>query len=278
MRRLWLLRRTDRRLFPMNMSDSGQSSQGPVTPQNPARPVAVITGGTRGIGLSIAQKLANEGYALALIYQRHHAQAREARDMLRRKVPVETFPVDVRHWTALQDTMSGIYKAWGPISLAVHNAASGVARPLLNTTLRHFDFTLEVNAGGLIGLAQAVVPKMTSSAHIIAISSLGARVSYPEYGLISASKAALEAIVRQLARELGSHHITVNAIAAGPIPSQTLSHFDGGQSWLQEFVEKVPMHQPLSENDVVQALWYLIQQKMINGQVLTVDGGFLTMA
>ncbi len=242
------------------------------------RPVAVITGGTRGIGLSIAKKLADEGYALALIYQRHHQFARQARDILRKTVPVEIFQSDVRHWDTLRDTIASIHTAWGPISVAVHNAASGVARPLLETTLRHFDFTLEVNAGGLIGLAQAVVPKMATPGRIIAISSLGARVSYPDYGLVGASKAAMEAIVRQLARELGSQGITVNAIAPGPIPSPTLSHFEQGESWVQKFIEKVPMHQALSDNDVTQALCCLIQQQMINGQTLTVDGGFLTMA
>ena len=241
-------------------------------------PIAVITGGTRGIGLSIARKLAQDGYALALIYQRHHDLARQARDILHQTTPVEIFQADVRKWDTLKDIITSIHEEWGPIALAVHNAASGVARPLLDTTLRHFDFTLEVNAGGLIGLAQAVVPKMTKPGHIIAISSLGARVSYPDYGLVGASKAALEAIVRQLARELGAQGITVNAIAPGPIPSPTLSHFDQGQSWVQDFVEKVPMHQSLSENDVAEALCCLIRQNMINGQVMTIDGGFLTMA
>jgi len=244
----------------------------------PEHPVALITGGTRGIGLAIAQRLAQEGYALGLLYWRHHGQARTAEEQLSQTVPVSVIRADVRDPEAVADAARHVSTRYGPITLAVHNAASGVARPLLDTRWRHFEFTMAVNAWGFVTLAQAAVPFMSEGGHLMAISSLGAARSYPDYGLVGASKAALESLARQFARELGPENIRVNVIAAGPMESEALHHFTDGPDWLETFQRRAPLHQPLRPADVAEAVWCLAQQPMVTGQVFTVDGGYSAMA
>src|SRR5207237_5106609 len=102
----------------------------------------------------------------------------------------------------------------GPYRVVVHNAATGVVRPALETEDKHWDWTLNANARALLALARATAPAMPDGSAVVAISSLGSQRVLENYVLIGASKAALETVVRYLGVELAPR-IRVNAVSGG---------------------------------------------------------------
>src|SRR5207253_8964778 len=116
-------------------------------------------------------------------------------------------------------------EALGPLDVAVHNAATGVIRPALETEDKHWDWTLGTNARALLPLTRACAPTMDAGSSIVAVSSLGSQRVLENYLLVGTSKAALESVVRYLAVELGPRGIRVNAVSAGVVETEALEHF-----------------------------------------------------
>jgi enoyl-[acyl-carrier protein] reductase III len=117
---------------------------------------------------------------------------------------------------------------------------------------------------------------MPAGARIIALSSLGASRALPDYGFIGASKAALEALVRALAQELGPRGIRVNAVSAGPVDTDALRMFPHREAMLAAFAERAPAGPTLTAEDVAGAVYLLClpEASMVTGHTLVVDGGF----
>ncbi len=156
------------------------------------------------------------------------------------------------------------------------NAASGVLKPALEMTLKHWRWCLETNALALNLLAQQAVPLMGPGGSIIALSSLGAARAMPGYGFVGASKAALESLVRTLAQELGPRQIRVNAVSAGVVDTDALRYFPNREQLLANFAQRTPAGPVLTPEDVAGAVYLLClpEAAMITGHTLVVDGGF----
>lgn len=169
--------------------------------------------------------------------------------------------------------------ALGPLDVLVHSAASGVIRPALETEEKHWDWTLGTNARALLTLASAAAPEMPAGSSIVAISSLGSQRVLDNYALVGASKAALEALVRYLAVELGPRGIRVNAVSAGVVETEALDHFPNKEAML-ELGRANPAGRLVEPDDVAGAVAFLCSDdaEMIRGQLLVVDGGFLLRA
>src|SRR5437867_10208706 len=120
----------------------------------------------------------------------------------------------------------------GPYAAVVHNAATGVIKPALETEDKHWDWTMNANARALLSLARVAAPGMPAGASIVAISSLGSQRVLDNYSLIGTSKAALEALVRYLAVELAPA-IRVNAVSAGVVETGALEHFPNRDEMLR---------------------------------------------
>ena len=116
--------------------------------------------------------------------------------------------------------------------MLVHNAATGVVRAALDTTDKHWDWTMNANARALLQLARVAVPQMPAGSSIVAISSLGAQRVLENYSLIGTSKAALESLVRYLAVELAPRGIRVNAVSGGVVETGALDHFPNREEML----------------------------------------------
>src|SRR6185312_3186422 len=167
----------------------------------------LVTGGTRGIGLAIAHRLVRDGAARAVLgYMRNDSAAETAAEEIRAAgAEVVLVRGEVSKPHVVEELASH-----GPYRVVVHNAATGVIRPALETEDKHWDWTLNANARALLALARVTAPQMTDGSSIVAISSLGSQRVLENYVLVGTSKAALESVVRYLAVELAPR-IRVNA-------------------------------------------------------------------
>jgi enoyl-[acyl-carrier protein] reductase III len=167
-------------------------------------------------------------------------------------------------------------KHFDRLDILVSNAASGVLKPTLELSLKHWRWCLETNALALNLLTQRAVLLMPSGGRIIAISSLGAVRAIPGYAFIGASKAALEALVRSLAQELGPRGIRVNAVSAGVVDTDALRFFPNREQLLASFSERAPAGPVLRPEDVAGAVYLLClpEAAMVTGHTLVVDAGF----
>ncbi len=239
--------------------------------------VALVTGAARGIGRAIARKLAIEGADVAVNYYNSHDEAEalcaEIRALGRQAVAVQG---SVGVPDSVDEMFDALRKHYDRLDIVVSNAASGVLKPVMDMGLKHFRWCMETNALAVNLLAQRAVPMMHDGGRIVAMSSLGAERAMPDYGFIGASKAALEALVRALAQELGPRGIRVNTVSAGVVDTDALTHFPNRSELLQNFAQRSPAGPVLRPEDVANAVYLLClpEAAMINGHTLVVDGGF----
>ena len=237
----------------------------------------LVTGGTRGIGKTIALRLASEGAArVALGYMRNDAAAKAAAEEVRQ---AGAEPVLVRGNVASEKVIAEL-ASHGPYAVVVHNAATGVIKPALETEDKHWDWTLNANARALLSLARACAPDMESGSSILAISSLGAQRVLENYVLVGTSKAALESIVRYLGVELAPRGIRVNAVSAGVVETEALDHFPNREEMLHSGKTRTPAGRLVEPDDIAGAVAFLCSPdaQMVCGQTLIVDGGYSLLA
>src|SRR5215468_6340267 len=239
--------------------------------------VALVTGASRGIGRAIAVKLATAGCDVALNYYNSADEAEalvaEIREGGRQACALQA---SVGIPESVDDMFAELRKHFDRLDIVVSNAASGVLKPAMEMTLKHWRWCLETNALALDLLAQRAVPMMPAGSCMIAISSLGASRAMPDYGFIGASKAALESLVRTLAQELGPKQIRVNTVSAGVVDTDALRYFPNREELLANFAHRTPAGPKLTPEDVAGAVYLLClpEAKMITGHTLVVDGGF----
>jgi len=229
----------------------------------------LVTGGTRGIGLAIAHRLVGDGAGRVVLgYMRNDTAAEAARAGFDGDVVLVRG--DVSKPAVIEELASH-----GPYRVVVHNAATGVIRPALETDDRHWDWTLNANARALLSLARATAPAMQPGSSIVAISSLGSQRVLDNYVLVGTSKAALESVVRYLAVELGPRGIRVNAVSGGVVDTGALEYFPNKDEMLRT-VERTPAGRLVEPDDIAAAVSFLSSPdaEMVRGQTIVVDGGF----
>ena len=232
-----------------------------------------VTGGSRGIGKAIAHRFADLGAArIGIGYMRNDSAAEETAEELRAK---GAEPMLVRGNVSSERVAREVAEL-GPLRALVHNAATGVIRPALETEDKHWDWTHHANARALLSLARAAAPQMPNGASIVGISSLGSTRVLEDYMLVGTSKAALEALVRYLAVELAPRGIRVNAVSGGVVDTAALDHFPNREKMLEWGKKRTPAGRLVEPNDIADAVAFLCspEAEMIRGHVLVVDGGF----
>jgi enoyl-[acyl-carrier protein] reductase III len=243
---------------------------------------ALVTGASRGIGRAIALKLAEEGVNVAINYLRSQTTALEtAREIEKRGVRALPIRGNVADRGHIECIFEKIGTDFGRLDILVSNAASGVLKPALELTERHWHWTMDINAGALLSLAQKAVPLMGDrGGRIIAVSSLGAVRAIPDYSAVGASKAALESLVRHMAVELAPRGINVNAVSAGVVETDALKHFPNRDLILENSRQRTPAGRLTSPEDVAKVVYFLCTSlaDMIHGQTLVVDGGYSIVA
>jgi len=242
---------------------------------------ALVTGGSRGIGRAIAIRLAEAGCDVAINYLRSRKPAQETAEAVEaRGRKAFTYKVNVAQTEKLGDMFAAIEEEFGRLDILVSNAASGVIKPAMELTNRHWHWTMDINAAALLPLAQHASKLMgEEGGHIIAVSSLGAVRAIPNYAAVGASKAALESLVRHLAVELAPSNIRVNAISAGVVDTDALKHFSNRSELLDESARRTPAGRLTEPSDVADAALFLASDlaEMMVGQTIVVDGGYSIM-
>ena len=181
---------------------------------------------------------------------------------------------------SLASMFETIGEEFGRLDIIVSNAASGVIKPAMELTPRHWNWTMDINAAALLPIAQHGAALMgEQGGHILAVSSLGAQRAIPNYAAVGASKAALESLIRHLAVELAPQGIHVNAISAGVVDTDALKHFPNRQQILEESARRTPAGRLTEPSDVADAVLFLTSPlaSMMVGQTMVVDGGYAIM-
>ena len=214
----------------------------------------LITGGSRGIGKAIALRFAELGAKrVAIGYLRNDRAAEETADELR---AAGAEPLLIRGNVSSQRVVQEALEL-GPFDAVIHNAATGVIEPPLETQDKHWDWTLNANARALLTLARALAPKMQSGSSFVGISSLGSTRVLENYVLVGVSKAALEAVVRYLAVELAPRGIRVNAVSAGVVETGALEHFPNREQMISHGLKRTPAGRLVEPRDVAEAVCFL---------------------
>jgi len=245
--------------------------------------VALVTGGGRGIGKAIALKLAGEGADVAINYFRNREPAEEtAREIKSLGQRAHIIRANVGEVDELQGMIAEVTAHFGGLDMLVNNAASGYNRPIMEQRVKGWDWTMNINARAALFGAQAAAPIMAArgGGAIVNISSFGSTRVLPDYVLVGASKAALEALTRYLAVELSALNIVVNAVSAGVVETDALQYFPIWRDELNErldaIVERTPAGRIVTSEDVANVVAWLCspEASMIRGQIIVVDGGF----
>jgi enoyl-[acyl-carrier protein] reductase III len=242
--------------------------------------VALVTGGSRGIGKACALRLAEAGADVVVNYVSSQQAAMDVAEQITgigRKAYV--VKADVSEQDDVQSLMEFIAEEVGQLNILVSNAATGGFRPLLSATERNFRAAFGTNVLALLYLVQSAVPLLERSADrakVIALSSHGSDIALPWYGLIGSSKAALESLVRHLTLEVGDRGINVNVVKAGLVETDSTRLIPHADRIFAARKDKAMMgERMLTAQDVADAVLFLASplSDLVQGETLTVDGG-----
>lgn len=242
---------------------------------------ALVTGSGRGIGRAIALHFAELGSDVVINYFRNREPAEDtARAAEKFGVQAEIVKANVGDIDDLDHLVAETERLFGGLDFLISNAGSGYNRPISEQRPKGWNWTMDINARAYLFLAQKCIPLMEKKGRgsIVAISSPGSFRVLPEYAVVGASKAAIEALTRYLAVELANRNISANAVSPGIVATEALQHFDTMQdeNLLDEIAAQTPVGRIVTPQDVAGIVAFLCSPAadMIRGQTLIVDGGF----
>lgn len=245
-------------------------------PEKSDVPVAVVTGGARGIGLAIAQRFLADGHRVALLdIDRRTLAATERR--LRDPERVMAIVCDVADARQVNPAIRQVVKRYGRIDALVNNAGVAVFKPILATSLAEWQRVLAVNLGGAFICTHACAPVMMkngggSVVNIASISGLRASTLRVAYGT---SKAALIHLTKQYAAELGTVGIRVNCVAPGPVDT-VMAKKVHSVAIRQDYYDTIPLNRYGTPEEIAATVAFLCSSEAsyINGHTIAADGGF----
>ena len=247
--------------------------------------IALVTGSGRGIGRGIILHFASLGADVVINFFRNREPAEETAELVREMgQKALVVKANVGEIEEIKRLFKETEEEYGGLDYFVNNAASGFNRPAMEQKPKGWDLTMNINARSFLFAAQQAVPLMEKrgGGAMVAVSSIGGERVMPDYVVVGASKAALEALTRYLAVELGPKNIVVNAVSPGMVETDVLKHFSLGEQ--EDFYEKVSKNTPAGRvttpEDVAKVVAFLCSPEaaMIRGEVILIDGGFsLTM-
>jgi len=231
--------------------------------------VALVTGGSRGIGRAIAVSLADAGAAVAVNYLEKATVAKQVADTIRdRGGKAMAVGADVSQGPAVKDMVEAVERELGPIDVLVNNAGLGLVRTLDDLTEEDFDRTIAVNLKSVFLCTQAVIPGMRARkwGRIVNISSGAARGAGGVGPHYNASKAGMEGMTRGYAARLVKDGITVNAVAPSLIQTDMVGAVASSAS-------RIPLGRFGTPEECAQVVMMLVGNEYMTGQTVALSGG-----
>jgi 3-oxoacyl-[acyl-carrier protein] reductase len=239
-----------------------------------AEKVAVVTGGSRGIGAAIAKRLAADGAKVAITFAKDTAAAAAVVEAIERAggtaIAIQADAADAK---AVQGAIEKTVTAFGRLDVLVNNAGTAIPKTFEETTLEEMDRVIEINFRGPMIATQAALKHMKSGGRIIMIgSAVGERVAAPGLVAYAGTKGAVKMFAQALSRELGSRGITVNNVQPGPIDTD-LNPASGDWAVPQKAATALNRYGQVDEVAAMVAFVAGPESSYMTGANLTVDGG-----
>jgi NAD(P)-dependent dehydrogenase (short-subunit alcohol dehydrogenase family) len=241
------------------------------------RPVALITGGTSGIGLATAHTLHKRGYAVVVTGRNPHTIAEAERDL---PAEVSVLRADAASLADADRVAAELELRYGRVDLVLLNAAVEQLAPLADLDEATFDDAFAINVKGQVFLVQKLLPLLNPGSSVIFTSSIAAEKGMPNLSVYSATKGAQLAFARALAIELAPRGIRVNTVSPGPIDTPALDKLGLGADELEAFKKTITTQVPLGRfgtaEEVADTVAFLAspQATYVTGANAAVGGGF----
>ena len=239
--------------------------------------VAVVTGASKGIGAAIAEKFAEEGASVVVNYARSEKEANEVVDRIKAKGgKAIAVKADLSKLNEIKPLFEKAQQEFGHIDVVVNNAGVYRFAPLDSITEEHFNQHYELNVKGLLFATQEAVRRFDGQGgNIINVSSLVATGSMPNTSVYSSTKAAVDAITRTLAAELGPRRIRVNSILPGPVETEGTEAMAGSKDFFDSVLPQIPLGRIGKPQDIANTAAFLASDESgwITGQTIYNSGG-----
>lgn len=232
---------------------------------------ALVTGGSRGIGRAIAERLAAEDVAVAINYTRNEQLAHEVvRGITAAGDKAIALQADVAKPAEVKRLFQEAERALGGLDIVVANAGVHIAKPLIESTEAEYDFVFDINTRGVFFTLQEAARRVRDGGRIVVVSTGGTRMHFADMSLYLGSKGAIEQFARSLSVELGPHNVTVNVLSPGFTETDMLPY-----EYREYGASLSPFKRIGSAEDVADVALFLASDgaRWVTGQNLQAGGG-----
>lgn len=238
--------------------------------------VALVTGGSRGIGRATAIRLAHAGLSVAVNFHGNRAAAEETVEYIHSFGGQATsYQADVSQVSEAQQLVETVHAHYGRVDVLVNNAGITRDNLLLRMKPEEWDKVIATNLTSVYACTRAAVKYMVKArfGRIVSISSIAPLLGNPGQANYSAAKAGIIGFTRSLAHEIASRQITCNVVAPGIVETDITREMP--EAAYDAVIKKVPLGRAGRPQEIADAVWFMIQSDYITGQTLVVDGGLV---
>lgn len=238
--------------------------------------VAVVTGGTRGIGEAISLNLARSGAKVFALYARDRKSADQLIEIAKKEnLSIECMRGNLTDSDLRDEIVKQIKEKTNKVDFIIHSAASGVHKEALDLSEKQLKWTFDINVFAIHNLIQSLREMISTGGRIIAITSSGGTRVIPFYTAVGASKGALESLFRHYASELAPAGIAVNCVCPGLVETDAVQAFPDKDSRVERTTKMTPTGKLTTPQDVAEVIHFLCTSSaaQIVGQTIVVDGG-----
>jgi len=245
--------------------------------------IALITGGSRGIGRELALRLAARGATPIINYRQNEEAARDTVAEIERLGASGTaIRADLESLDELTEMFDQVQERFGRLDFFVSNASASNFQPIADLKPHHLERTFNLNVRAFVVGTQRAVALMPAGGRIVVLSSYGSIRTFPTYANLGSAKAAIEAWARYMAVELGPRGINVNAVNGGIIDTDSSAYFygTGRVPPLETVIPKIPKRRLGTAAEVADCVLFLLSpaSEYVTGSSLLVDGGLTAIA